>query len=1078
MSRLLLRLHDYLASHRPFAVVLLVVLLAAGALLALQLHYKENIADFLPRTADNAKQADLYNSLGDQGQITVIFRPAEEATDDDVMDAIDAFAGAFTALPVQARADGSDAMQAIGLVSNNIPLYLTPADYRRIDTLLSQPGYVAQRLADARQTLAMPLPPMATDMIAADPLGLFAPALQRLQALSPSSRYRMVDDYIFDDDGNGFAFITSPHAASDTRNNGLVAKAIDKAIDSVQTPLVAITAVGAPLIAVTNATQIKHDSLLAIALAVVLIALILWRTMGRKRNILWMGFSIAAGWLFALAAIAIFKTEISIIVVGIGSVLVGIAVNYPLHYLEHLKNHPDRRETLREMIEPLVTGNITTVAAFACLVFVKAEAMRDLGLFGSLMLVGTIGFTLVFLPLWAKAGGKNSQPVENKHNTEQAKKQASDGAPTEPLRSPFGRSSVEGRPEAEGKPKRGRWGAVAFWLMVLATVVLGYFSTRVEFDADLHNINYMTAQQRTDLDLLAGSVDEGGLSYVVAEGATLEEALQRNDSLGLDGVAALMPSLQRQEEALAQWNDLLARHPGLADEVRREARRAGFTDEAFRPFTDRLAATYTPAPCTLDGPLGQLAANYILTSDTGVSIVNFVHGEVDIPDVAQTYAFTQSDVGSGLVGALNADFNYILYVCSFVVFAFLWLALGRFELAVLAFLPMAMGWLWILGIMALLGIKFNIVNIILATFIFGQGDDYTIFITEGLLYENATGRRRLKEYRRSVMISAALMFVGIGTLIVARHPAMRSLAEVAMIGMGCVVLMACVVPPTVFRWLTRRHGVKREVPITLGRIVITVVPLLVFAVFALVVATPVTLLFFVAPAPRNRKRDAYHRFICGVARLGARLMPRVAFKTENPHGEDFATPAVIVANHASHLDLLCMLALTPKLVIMTKNWVWRNPIYAHIIRYAEYLPAEAGYDTLMPKLKDLVARGYSVMIFPEGTRTHDGNVGRFHKGAFMLADELGLPILPVYIHGAYNVWPRHETLLREGTVTVALGQRCHTDNHEARKMFIDKLEAMSLRIETAEYRQRMERYQYLYKGREVWHTRPRKGGLE
>ncbi len=1078
MSRLLLRLHDYLASHRPFAVVLLVVLIAAGALLALQLHYKENIADFLPRTADNAKQADLYNSLGDQGQITVIFRPAEEATDDDVMDAIDAFAGAFTALPVQARADGSDAMQAIGLVSNNIPLYLTPADYRRIDTLLAQPGYVAQRLADARQTLAMPLPPMATDMIAADPLGLFAPALQRLQALSPSSRYRMVDDYIFDDDGNGFAFITSPYAASDTRNNGLVAKAIDNAIDSVQTPLVAITAVGAPLIAVTNATQIKHDSLLAIALAVVLIALILWRTMGRKRNILWMGFSIAAGWLFALATIAIFKTEISIIVVGIGSVLVGIAVNYPLHYLEHLKNHPDRRETLREMIEPLVTGNITTVAAFACLVFVKAEAMRDLGLFGSLMLVGTIGFTLVFLPLWAKAGGKNSQPAENKHNTEQTKKQASDGAPTEPLRSPFGRSSVEGRPEAEGKPKRGRWGTVAFWLMVLATVVLGYFSTRVEFDADLHNINYMTAQQRADLDLLAGSVDEGGLTYVVAEGATLEEALQRNDSLGLDGVAALMPSLQRQEEALAQWNDLLARHPGLADKVRREARRAGFTDEAFRPFTDRLAATYTPAPSTLDGPLGQLAANYILTSDTGVSIVNFVHGEIDIPDVAQTYAFTQSDVGSGLVGALNADFNYILYVCSFVVFAFLWLALGRFELAVLAFLPMAMGWLWILGIMALLGIKFNIVNIILATFIFGQGDDYTIFITEGLLYENATGRRRLKEYRRSVMISAALMFVGIGTLIVARHPAMRSLAEVAMIGMGCVVLMACVVPPTVFRWLTLRHGVKREVPITLGRIVITVVPLLVFAVFALVVATPVTLLFFVAPAPRNRKRDAYHRFICGVARLGARLMPRVAFKTENPHGEDFATPAVIVANHASHLDLLCMLALTPKLVIMTKNWVWRNPIYAHIIRYAEYLPAEAGYDTLMPKLKDLVARGYSVMIFPEGTRTHDGNVGRFHKGAFMLADELGLPILPVYIHGAYDVWPRHEALLREGTVTVAVGQRCQTDNHKARKMFINELGTMSQRIETPEYRQRLERYQYLYKGREVWRTRPRKGGRQ
>ena len=1031
MTKFLLRLHDYLVRHRILAVALLAFMLAAGAVLALQLHYQENIADFLPRTAENAKQASVYNALGDQGQITVIFRPSEDATEDDVMDAIDAFADTFTELPVQARADESDAMQAIGDVRNRIALYLTPADYRRIDSLLSQPDYIARRMADARQTLSMPLPPLATDMIAADPLGLFSPALNRLQALSPSSRYRMVNDYIFDDNGNGFAFITSPYGGSDTRNNSRLAKAIDAAIDSVQQAsggMVAISAVGAPLIAVTNATQIKHDSLLAIILAVVLIAIILWRTMGRKRNVLWMGFSVAAGWLFALAVIAIFKTEISIIVVGIGSVLVGIAVNYPLHYLEHLKHHPDRRETLREMAEPLVTGNITTVAAFACLVFVKAEAMRDLGLFASLMLVGTIGFTMVFLPLWAKTASaptplrlpSDSSPTQNRRTTvEQSERSRSGiGAGTE----------------------RSRRRPIIFWLMVLTTIVLGYFSTHVEFDADLHNINYMTAQQQEDLNLLAGSMEDSGLTYVVAEGGTLEEALMRNDSLGLDGVASLMPSLARQQEALENWQAMLATHPGLADEVRREARKAGFADGAFNPFIGSLGSEYTPAECTLDGAMGQLAKNYILTSDTGVSVVNFVHGENTMPTVGHTYAFTQSDVGSGLVSALNNDFNYILYVCSFVVFAFLWLALGRLELAILAFLPMAMGWLWILGIMALLGIKFNIVNIILATFIFGQGDDYTIFITEGLLYEYRTGRKRLKEYRQSVIISAALMFVGIGTLIVAKHPAMRSLAEVAMIGMGCVVLMACVVPPIVFRWLTTRHGVRRESPITIGRILMTVVPLTVFILFALVVATPVTLLMWIAPVKRKKKRDAYHRFICGVARLGARLMPRVKFRRENRNGEDFGKPAVIVANHASHLDLLCVLLLHPKIVILTKNWVWRNPIYAHIIRYAEYLPAEAGYEELLPKLRDLVGRGYSVMVFPEGTRTHDGHVGRFHKGAFMLADELGLEVMPVFIRGAYNVWPRHESLMRKGEITVTIGERCHMDSREARALFRRELE--------------------------------------
>ena len=56
-------------------------------------------------------------------------------------------------------------------------------------------------------------------------------------------------------------------------------------------------------------------------------------------------------------------------------------------------------------------------------------------------------------------------------------------------------------------------------------------------------------------------------------------------------------------------------------------------------------------------------------------------------------------------------------------------------------------------------------------------------------------------YRRSILLSALIMFIGIGTLIVAKHPALHSLAEVTIIGMGVVVLMAWIVPPLLFDWL-------------------------------------------------------------------------------------------------------------------------------------------------------------------------------------------------------------------------------------------------------------------------------------
>lgn len=131
---------------------------------------------------------------------------------------------------------------------------------------------------------------------------------------------------------------------------------------------------------------------------------------------------------------------------------------------------------------------------------------------------------------------------------------------------------------------------------------------------------------------------------------------------------------------------------------------------------------------------------------------------------------------------------------------------------------MAISWMWILGIMAILGVKFNIVNVILATFIFGQGDDYTIFMTEGCQYEYRHGRPILNSYKSSILQSALIMFVGIGTLIISKHPAMRSLAEVTIIGMISVLLMAYMIPPLLFRWLTTKRGKVRRHPLTLATI--------------------------------------------------------------------------------------------------------------------------------------------------------------------------------------------------------------------------------------------------------------------
>ena len=1086
MNKFFLSIYDRLSRNKPLAIFLMAFVLGLCVLSALRLDYKENIADFLPTDPEKEKYTSVYDDLSNQGQITVIFAAdttkliGDEALD-AVMDAMDAFETNWKAEDtaslvgdLRCKVDDSQVFDAIDFIRENQALFLTDADYRRMDSLLADPDYVATCMGNIKRILSMPTVSFVVDGVKADPLNLYSPSLQRLNALNPTQGYRLEDEYLFNERGDmGFAFFSSPFSGSDTQGNARIVELINKVVEQTEATLpdVHISAVGAPTIAVTNAQQIKKDSYLSVALALVLIFGILMFTMAHKRNLLWLGISILFGWIFALAVIALFKSSISIIVVGIGSVIVGIAVNYPLHYLDHIKQEPDKREALKDVIQPLVIGNITTVAAFACLVFVKAEAMRDLGLFGALMLVGTILFVMVFLPLFAVSPKKTKKLFVD-----------------------------------DGKAPSETWRKIklyAFWPLVIITLILSYYSQNTAFDSDLHNINYMTKQQQKDLDLLNESLQKEGetdLIYVVTEGQTLQEALVKNEKVmadcrGLlsDGLSAvvsgpdgLLPSIEKQKESLALWSAFWERHPETADKVKNEAVKAGFTEDAFLPFTEGITKTYTPLSEAEMTPLQALCHTYTLQHDSVFRVVNFVRVPIAASEplkqelrqaLPQTgFAFSISDVGNNLVTALSDDFDYILYVCSIVVFFFLCLSFGRLELSIMAFLPLTVGWMWILGIMHLGDIKFNIVNIILATFIFGQGDDYTIFITEGLLYEYTYGKRMLKNYRNSVILSGVLMFIGIGTLIFAKHPAMRSLAEVAIIGMATVVFMACYLPPFIFGWLTKKKGRLRQVPLTLKRMVYTFLTLLVFFIFAFILVTPLTLLYILLVPPSEKKRYRYHQMIAFFMRAALKILPGVKFHLNNEIGETFEKPAVIIANHQSHLDLLCMMMLNPKVVLLTTDWVWKNPIYGLIIRFAEYYPVSDGYDKNVERLKKLVERGYSVVVFPEGTRSETGEILRFHKGAFQLAQALDVDILPVFIHGASHVMPKKDFVLREGQLYVEIGQRTPVEEVKSidaraltsrfHRYYIEHFEEIRRQREDTEYVLPFVRYKYIYKGNE------------
>ena len=85
------------------------------------------------------------------------------------------------------------------------------------------------------------------------------------------------------------------------------------------------------------------------------------------RNIVFIAIPILWGWCFALGALSLFRNDVSLIVIGISSIILGIAVNYPLHLITHSEHTSSIKQALREIISPLIIGNITTVGAFMAL---------------------------------------------------------------------------------------------------------------------------------------------------------------------------------------------------------------------------------------------------------------------------------------------------------------------------------------------------------------------------------------------------------------------------------------------------------------------------------------------------------------------------------------------------------------------------------------------------------------------------------------------------------------------------------------------------------------------------------------
>ncbi|NLJ43606.1 MAG: 1-acyl-sn-glycerol-3-phosphate acyltransferase [Bacteroidales bacterium] len=189
-------------------------------------------------------------------------------------------------------------------------------------------------------------------------------------------------------------------------------------------------------------------------------------------------------------------------------------------------------------------------------------------------------------------------------------------------------------------------------------------------------------------------------------------------------------------------------------------------------------------------------------------------------------------------------------------------------------------------------------------------------------------------------------------------------------------------------------------------------------VFFIVVLFPLTFIIWLISLPFDSNRLITHWVLMWQSFLLVKLMPIWKVSITGREKAQKGQTYVIISNHQSILDILLINCLRYNYKWISKIENTKVPVLGWYLRMAGYITVDRGNkeskEKMLEKSSDCLKKNISVMIFPEGTRSPDREIGFFKRGAFQLAISENIPILPVVLDGSGGVLPKHGLVFSTG----------------------------------------------------------------
>ena len=813
MEKLFIAIYRFFEKKKALMYGLLILSSVIFIYFGSKVQYEENIAKLLPQT-DAATESGL--AFGNLRVKDKIFIQLTSATDQPVApETLAAYCDEFIETIQQKdtathyianvlyQIDDDLIINGLDYALTHVPSFVSPQAYARFDSLLTEEAVDAQ-MALNYDLVMNDEEGNKTTMVGQDPAALrLAMIPQGMSMDKGAAGFTLIDRHLFVPDSTvALAFLAPNFSSFDSMSGILLVDLLEEEIKhfTAEHPEVDIYFHGNPVNSVFNSRQIRSDLWLTVGLSLLVICMVLGYCFRNKSTLFMLLSPVVYGVFFSLACMYWLKGGMSLMAMGIGAIVMGVALSYCLHVLTHYKYVSDPVQILKDQSTPVILGCLTTIGAFLGLLFTESDLLKDFGWFASFAMVGTTFFALVFLPHFFR-------PEGNRRSDKAFR--VLDKINSYPL-----------------DEKRG----VRIALELICLVCL-FTAGWVTFDSNLRNIGYNEPKVVKSRQLYEEKNSKGfATQYYAATAEDLDEALVYNkailatlDSLKQEGalhqyakVSELFIPLEEQEERIALWKDYWTEER-IADvrlTIDRMAKKNGLDPVMFEPFYMMIESDYEAESLYEAEVLPEsLVSNFIEETTEGnfmvftsVQLLEENKKVVNDAVAAQPHAVVIDPFyyTNDMVKLLNDDFNTILGISSVFVFLVLLVSFRSIPIALIAFLPMGLSWYVVQGIMGIFGVQFNLINIIIATFIFGIGVDYSIFVMTGLIAKAKGEDDNLLIYHKTaIFFSAFVLMVVTVALLFATHPAIHSIGISTLIGMSATILITYTLQPALFRYLMK-----------------------------------------------------------------------------------------------------------------------------------------------------------------------------------------------------------------------------------------------------------------------------------